>query len=405
MVQLWNLPQRTSLGTAFGQATGHGIAKGAEQGIQRGLSQNALAALDKIPANASPLEKTKYLLQATAGLPDQGRILQALSPMLIGQGRNENIFGMGQGQNPQTPQNVEPPKMGGHLPQIPTEEQVNQFATNYAIQHQNPAAYAEGRAIAEAQQAGAKTAQNEFRNRAIQEIPELKAHPERIPLFLKEAEEVAATGEKDINKILSKSREQFRLGTNRDLDSLINGYVPGAFKGALKKSMGGLGITSAFAQGGRTRDEAVHSLSGAVKRLINKGYEAEARGILSQEHKLSPTEIEELIHPLNEKTIHAITDIPDANKIPQASHAQRLDSLLEKNFSPNESLLAIRHRLWNEKSYDWREVAEAMKKLEPRMSEFQKLEMNTIENSPPIQSLSDIFQGWYRLGAYLSGAK
>lgn len=411
MVQI--LPPKTSLGNQFGAAIGQGLQSGIQQGgeigFQRGMLQKALQGLDQIPQNASPMEKTKYLLQATAGLPDQGRILQALSPMLVGASQTSNLFGEGQGLGggQGAPQQQAPakPQMGGQLPQIPTEQDVHKFATEYARQHQNPAAYAQGRSIAEAQQAGAQTAHSTFRTRAISEVPELQKHPERIPLFMQEAEKIAATGEQDINKIIPQAREAFRSGVSRDLDILKNGYVPGALKGGLRKAGAVLGITGALVQGGKTRDEAVKSLSGSVKRLIEKGHESEARGILAQEHKLSPTEIEEIIHPLNEKTIHGINSIPEAKKIPQASHAKQLDKLLQNNFSKDESLLAIRHRLWNEKGYDWNEIAESMKKLEPKMSEFQKLEMNTIENSPPVQSLSDIFQGWDRFANYLSGAK
>jgi hypothetical protein len=417
------LPPKTSLSNTLGQALGSGLSsgiqKGGEVGFQRGMVQNALSGLDKLNPNSSPLEKTKYLIQATAGLPDQGRILQALAPMLLGQGRNEMIFpeggqpqqemqGPAQAQQPaQTPEpgqrSENQKEFGGFYPRIKSPAEIERFSENYARQFNDPQKYAEGKAIAESQNNTAQNALNRLTSIAEGTVPELKAHPERTPFFQEELQKYSHL--KDPNEIVQKARESFRLGTNRDLDSLQNGYVPGALRGGLQKAKGLVGITSAFAQGGQTRDQAVKNLSGSVKRLIDKGYEAEARGILSQEHKLSPTEVEELIHPLNEKTIHSINSIPEASKIPQASHAKRLDKLLEENFSKDESLLAIRHRLWNEKGYDWKEIAESMKKIEDKMSPFQKLEMTTIETSPPIQSLSDIFQGWDRFASYLSGAK
>src|SRR5271155_140527 len=95
MVQI--LPPKYNVGDQIGQSLQRGLEQGGNLGFQRGMLQNALKGLDNIPSDASPLEKTKYMLQATAGLPDQGRILQALSPMLIGEARTSNIFGEPQG--------------------------------------------------------------------------------------------------------------------------------------------------------------------------------------------------------------------------------------------------------------------------------------------------------------------
>lgn len=425
MVQLWNLPPKVSAGTAIGEGLGaglsQGIQKGSEIGFQRGMLQKALSELDKLPSNASPIEKTKYILNATAGLPDQGRILQAIAPLLIGQGRVENVFGgnqQPQNQNipnqPAPPQGLsttinnamqEPPKtLGGFLPRIKTPQEIEEFARNYARQYNDPAKYAEGKLIAESENKTANAANEMIRARALSEVPELQKHPERIPIFMQEAQKYSSL--QDPNEIIQKARQSFK-GVERELDVLQNGYVPGAFKGALKKF---IPITAAFTAGGQTREEAIRGLSGTYRNLAKKGFEEDARNILAQQHGLSPTEIEEIAHPLTPQNLSSLKSFPDANKIPSKLHEQRLQNFLRENINKDTSLLALRHRLWNEKGYNWQEIAQAMRaitegenpiKLDPR----QETEMLTVENDPPIQSLPDIFRGWGRPLEYLSGAK
>lgn len=83
------MPPKYNLGDQIGQSLSQSFQRSFEPAIQqqyqKGQLQNALQGLNDIPQNASPAEIGKYLLSATAGLPDQGRILQALYGPMVAQ--------------------------------------------------------------------------------------------------------------------------------------------------------------------------------------------------------------------------------------------------------------------------------------------------------------------------------
>jgi hypothetical protein len=83
------------LGQLFGQGAGQGFSGIANQAVKR---QQQLGALENLnfQAGQSPLEGIKNLLSSTAGLEDQGRILQTIAPLYLKQLEAENLSRMGQ---------------------------------------------------------------------------------------------------------------------------------------------------------------------------------------------------------------------------------------------------------------------------------------------------------------------
>lgn len=103
MVQVINkYDPMAHLGQLFGQGIGQGASQGVNAYVKKGMTDKALESLNPDAFN-SPVDAIKGLLSATAGLDDQGRILQALSPHLLSLIRTkqeQNIDLTGKGDQP-----------------------------------------------------------------------------------------------------------------------------------------------------------------------------------------------------------------------------------------------------------------------------------------------------------------
>jgi len=128
MVQIFNLPTPLSLGSNLGQAIGQGAQAGSQtllnQQFQRSQLQNALSQVGGLNQNSSPFDVAKTLLSATAGLPDQGRIVSALYQPLLTQIKNQTLNNVGQ------PGVGEPGQLAPQNPQGQTPEQTQNIPPN-----------------------------------------------------------------------------------------------------------------------------------------------------------------------------------------------------------------------------------------------------------------------------------
>ena len=87
-----------------------------------------------------------------------------------------------------------------------------------------------------------------------------------------------------------------------------------------------------------------------------------------------------------------------------------LVDFLKENVTSDTTLLGIRDKLWNEKDYDWRQIASAMQEAQTgknalKLSPDQRAEVTQIQTQAPNQSLSDVFSEWGRWMDYLRGQK
>jgi hypothetical protein len=229
--------------------------------------------------------------------------------------------------------------------------------------------------------------------------------------------------------------EDWARATKRDFDSyrtnkdqLETAFVPGFFTGLVK--------------GPKAREDSLKNLTKPVKALVDQGFEQQVRKKLASEY-LSPTEIEEVIHPLTPEVNKALKNAPSApffeeNRLFEPTPGGAFGGILEKrgiktfeevskknpqiinqmnknlgkwlrqNVTETTPLSVIRHRLVKEKGYDWRQFGPALDlaiKDGLKLSEAQGAELSEINTQPPRDSLSEIFSDWPRAIQYLRGNK
>jgi hypothetical protein len=124
------------IGSALGQGLQQGLNTSLNQQYQRGQLQNALGQLKNIPQGANPLQLATALLSATAGLPDQGKLVASLFPLLQQQAAGKDVAQVGppgnarmnapQGSMNQFNQNP------NQMPQIQGQQQQQQNPIQYS---------------------------------------------------------------------------------------------------------------------------------------------------------------------------------------------------------------------------------------------------------------------------------
>ncbi len=77
------LPPPTSVGNEVGRAAGQGIAQGGEIAFNRGLLQKGLESLKNLSPDATPLEVTTSLINATHAIPGAERYVGQILPQLL----------------------------------------------------------------------------------------------------------------------------------------------------------------------------------------------------------------------------------------------------------------------------------------------------------------------------------
>lgn len=232
--------------------------------------------------------------------------------------------------------------------------------------------------------------------------------------------------------------------TKRDFDAFMNSKtaldnssIPGMGKGQLRKGV---------------RESELKRLDPIVKNLVKYGKEDYARNKLASLY-LSPTEIEERIHPINSQSRKNIETLPRApyesfENLPPTSFKelgsnvvsgiqsaitgktsgkmlksydellesnpkiidqsnQKLSSFLKNNISNDSSLLVLRDNLVNKKGYDWRQFSDALEMAQNNGLELtprQEAELSGLTR-PPVQSLPNLFNEWGNWIDYLRGNK
>lgn len=429
MVQI--LPQRTNVGSQIGQALGAGIQQGSQQGLQRGLLNQALSQSESVLSNpdASYQQKLIALMKAGAGIPGSERYLATLMPLLANPAMAQSLFGpQGGGSGQQTIQDVIPSALGvpptepssqnkpgiglspggqqqpgGFLPDLMNEGELHEFATNYA-QKLSPfgkdptQSYQEGYAIAQARNAQREKNLDDITQEAIKtgKIKQEDA-PYARQIFQK-------FGRLPRDQVITSGTREFQLFNNAR-NKLRRTLIPGTVSGAAEK--GAFGFLGKMLTGGTTRDEALKRVQGSVKDLVDMGFEDEARQQLTKSG-LSPTEVEEAIFPLPEKTNISLRNFRTYSPGNEELNAKKLSDFFLKNVDPKTSLLVLRHKLWNEKGYRWEDIGPAIREAMTQglqLTPQQDAEMSVVESDPPKQSLIDIFRGWKRPMEFIKGSK
>jgi hypothetical protein len=205
---------------------------------------------------------------------------------------------------------------------------------------------------------------------------------------------------------------------------LDTAFYPGFFTGLIK--------------GGKSREESLKTLDQPVQELVRIGQEPMVRQKLATEG-LSPTEIEERIHPLPKDFKAKLSTLPNAPFYPteiaspqevmeekprlksfdqvQKENPKIIDSLNNKlgkwlyttlKDNPNLSLSVLRSKVVDDKHYDWRQFSPALlvaREMGFKPNAAQQAELTEVNTQPPRNSLSDIFKDWGRWYDYIRGNK
>lgn len=421
MVQI--LPQKTNVGSQIGQALGQGLQQGMGQGLQRGMLQQALGKVRGISqqTQSNPMELMLQLMEAGAGIPGSERYLGALLPTLLNAARAETLYGQGgqqaAGNNTEQMPAVSSPaqafkdakkfvegdKPGGFLAAPMNPEQMEAYAERYATTLNDPNAFDQGLMQAERINQQRITSRNQLQQNAIAQ----GIQPDEIPRFLQNATKYEHL--EDPTAI-----ERAAIADTKEIrnlkDSLKNLTVPGVYAqtGGVKAAPAGAvgGIVHALLHKGKTRDKFLKQYDDVVGKLVNQGEEPYVRETLAKVG-LSPTEIEERIHPLTDQVKKNISSLPAGNQLNDKARHDALVNFFRKNVDQNASLSVLRHYLWKDKGYDWREIQSAVQNAFPnadRLTKYQAAELSTL-GSPPKQSLSEIFGPTPDIAGFFRGEK
>lgn len=459
MVQI--LPPKTNLGSQLGQALGGGLDRGMQQGLQRSQLQGALEEARPIinDPNASFQDKSLAIMKAGAGIPGSERYIGPLLQIMERQDITNRQYGtQGQGGNPsqgmqsggvsqgasqnmpgkgpqmpgqtgaQMVSGVQPPgvpqpqegKFGGLLPQIKTQEQMVGEAKQWAMNARDPNQEAPRLQLLEAQNTIAKNSRQELENKALA----LGVPQNNMSEFMQIMQGFRNEPDQDTAVRNAKMSFDKYLDDKNKLDAI---NFPGLLTGIF--------------QGKGERATQLKQAENIVQDLIKQGFESQVRTKLASEG-LSPTEINELISPLDQKAKSSLGQIPNGpfsqegygpdvlqgylkGQTPQSERAFKsydevlknnpeaiqkmnghIEKFLEKNISPSTSMLVLRDELWK-KGYDWRQISDAMRNVSRNMdlTTNQRNEMAQVETQPPIQSMADIFRDWWRIPGMLRGNK
>lgn len=402
-------PPKYNVGTQIGQSLGQGLQEGLQQGgniaFQRGLLQQALGKVkglinqkdeqgNRVPTN--PLDLTLGLIEAGAGIPGSEKYLATLLPLLLNNERVQQLYG-GAGipnqEAQQTPSPtpaqasrqaskfVEGEKPAGFLASPMSPDEVQQYAENYALTLNDPAAYDRG--LAQAQNINAER----IRSRQALEQAAINrgVTPEELPRFLQ-----YATQGQHLNDL--PAIERFAIDKTLQLrnkkDSLRNLTVPGVGTKLFREG----GLIGALTSKGETRQRYLKKYDELVKALVQEGEEPYVRSTLA-DIGLSPTEVEERIHPLTPELNKKINSLPPGNKMNPKVRDENLVKFFRDNVDNNTSLSVLRHYLVTNKKYNWEEVSSAINKAFPEgqnLNSYQQAELPTV-NTPPKQSLLELF--------------
>ncbi len=456
MVQYFNPIPTPTNASMIGNALGQGIAKNfpdPQQMVQRGMLQEALQqAKSQIEKpGASRLDALFGLMQAGAGIPGSEKYLSTILPEVMKGKAIQDIFGTQPQTSTQQPQKgigqqqkfVQPgmpttpgiPGLGetavaegqpqpgqattaGVLPRIMPAEEIQARSQQNAISENDPNRASFWQDFLNNQNQIAQKARQAAETKALDQ----GVTPEEMPEFMQLGQKYGYMTDLDNwAKATSQDFKQYK-DAKTQLDAAL---IPKFFTGLVK--------------GPQEREATLKRLDTPVQELVRLGQEQYARKKLAEEG-LSRTEIEERIHPLPDDFNARFKQLPKGpfkpeqryetvgqygsyrEKSPFKSYDEvlktspktiesmnkNLANWLGKNLTQDMPLSVIRHKVWNDKHYDWRQFPEALsiaRKNGLKLSASQQAELAEISTQAPRQSLSDIFTDWGRWIDYFKGVK
>lgn len=378
----------TRIGSQLGEALQRGTAAGSELGMQRGMLAKGLEGLSKLqPGQATSIDLAKELIQATQGIPGAeryvGQLFSMLSPQFQAKGIPEGEatavskgpFESGKGYLSSAPL-TQPQKM-----EAAKELTKQGIPLDQGIDLVNKISGGSEQALAHIQSMLASQGVTD------REMP----YATQMAQLLSEREGIA-----DPNELIKRVRSS--LDEFRQVDGIL---TPGIGKALVKTGLP-FGLVGSLLAGGESRDKMISRLDPMIRKLSEKGFDPILREKLASQG-LSPTEVQESMyranHPVDFKKFeNSISKFPSPSKNDKINQ-DRLQDLVFKSVEDGVPLLSIRHKLWKDKGYDWRQVVDAFNAdLEKgmRLNRDQDRELAEFTSQPPRESLVDIFSDWGR---------
>src|SRR5208337_2151250 len=344
MPSLQILPQERNLGQELGSSLTSTLLPLMQQQFQRKQLQGALGKAQEAfkNENANPTDKAFSFINAIAGIPGSEKYAAPMLQMLLSQERTQNLYG----------------KEG------------------YGQQLGTPDAYEQGLAQAQNINAAREKNRTEIANagRAIH------VSEQDIPRYTQVATQFQH--EKDPAKLIRQTNNKWNEIQNNK-KSLENATVPGIGRTVTQGLFQG-GLINALMHPNANRQKFLKKYDDLVGKLVNEGEEPFVRKTLT-DLGLSPTEVEERIHPLTDQVQNSLHSLPSGNKLNPQTREKELVKFLKANVDNNTSLLVLRDRLWKDKKYNWEEIGNAVKQAFPNtqnLTNYQASEIPELSNPP-----------------------
>lgn len=292
----------------------------------------------------------------------------------------------------------------GLLSPLKSVDQMSDQARTMAIQ--NPQLYTYETAFDALQnENNAKAAQQQaFENKIVNS----GIKPENIPIFSKIAEKVSNQFPRlDSNGLFIETNRKFQE-YNRLADAVKGQFIPGFFTGPQETGVTKPGILQPgkkqnlpiqdYINGKITREGALKQFRPNINKLVNLGFEAEARNILADQG-LTPFETEYVIHPPTKMLESKIKNF-------KGSTVEDLSKFLYENITNQDSLLVSRDLLKDKYNHiQFKQALDSIPKpFYDNLQTWQQIEYSPLAEAPR-DSLAQIFHSYGRFIDYFKGAR
>ncbi len=410
------------IGASIGQGLQQTLPNAVSQGYQRGQGLGAIDQLQQqLQAAGGDISKMLPALAKAYTLnPNLER--SGLGQTALGFAKAGSLYGQPNESQPLPSQQIQQGQGQPNIPRptaynIETPESMDAKAKQDALVTGNPAQYQQTLSNLQTKNDISKAYKNDLESAALRE----GISPQELPDFMEVGEKFVT---QNPDQWLKNTRSAY-APIKSTFDKLEKSFIPGLGSGLL----------------GKDRDAFLKKITPDVQDLVKMGREDQARKYLASQY-LSPTEIAEQIHPLDRRQEAALSKLPKGifpaqkkktwgdvaevfqgkmknnpfvsyeeakEKDPKAIQVMQdqLSDFFLKTVSDDTSLLTLANKIWSDKDYNWNQIAPSIRqaqenglKLNPRqIAELPDL------SQPPIQSLPDIFQDWWRPLQFLKGAK
>ena len=415
------LPQARSPWQVIDSAIGNQISQNLPGAVQQGYNRGqGLSAIDQLQndlahSGGDISKMLPALARAYTLNPNLER--SGIGQSALGFAKAGSLYGQPSGQglpSQQIPQENQPRPTAYN---IDTPAAMDAQARRDAQVTGNPAQYQTTMNNLQTKNAISTDYKNNLQNMATRE----GISPQELPDFMEVGEKFST---QNPDEWLKNTRAAY-APIKSSFDKLEKYFIPGLGSGLI----------------GRDRDKFLNRMTDDVQDLVKMGREDQVRKYLASQW-MSPTEIAEQIHPLDKRQEASLSRLPKGifpaqkkatygdvadifrgkmKQNPFISYEQakekdpkgmqvmqdRLADFFLNTVKDDTSLLTLANKIWEDKDYNWNQIAPALKQAREeglKLNDRQNAEVPDLAQ-PPIQSLPNIFEDWWRSVQFFRGAK